>query len=262
MPLSFHQDRDEMYRQQRMNAEKYVLPFIESLFDLKGKHVLEIGCGEGGVLEPFLNRGCTVSGIDVNPSKIEFADDHFRQAIRSGKAFFIASDIYENTIQRRLQNRIDVILLVNTIEHIPNQEKLMMMIRDLVKDDGVVFISFPPWFMPYGGHQQMSDSRLGKLPYYHLLPRSLYCRLLYLFEKNEKRIQGLMEIVDTKLTIHGFEKLIKKCRYKKVKRRFYLINPIYEVKFGLRTVEQLPFIRSIPWIRDFMTTTCYYLLRP
>ena len=251
-----------MYRQQYVNAEKYVLPFIESSFDLTGKHVLEAGCGEGGVLEPFLDRGCTISGIDVNASKIEFADNRFRQAIRSGKAFFSTSDVFDDAIRKRWKNRIDVVLLVNTIEHIPNQEKLLMIIRDLVKDDGIVFISFPPWFMPYGGHQQMSDSRLGKLPYYHLLPRSLYRRLLYLFERNEKRIEGLMEIVDTKLTIHGFERLIKACRYRTLKKRFYLINPIYEVKFGLKAVEQLPFLRSIPWIRDFITTTCYYLLRP
>ena len=70
-----------------------------------------------------------------------------------------------------------------------------------------------------------------------------------------------LSIVDTKVTIQGFEKLVKNCGFRIVKKQFYLINPIYEVKFGLKTIRQLPILRSIPWLRDFFTTTCYYIIQ-
>jgi hypothetical protein len=41
----------------------------------------------------------------------------------------------------------------------------------------------------------------------------------------------------------------------------YFINPIYEHKFGLKTREQFGFIKALPWVRDFFTTSCYYLLK-
>lgn len=262
MPLAFHSSRDEMFRQQADNSEKHVIPFIESVADIRGMHVLEIGCGEGGVLRPFLDRGCTCLGIDVNASKIHHAEQLMRVEVSQNKARFIVRDVYDPEMLAEFRGCFDLILLLNTIEHIPDPDKLMVTVRYLLKSRGLAFVSFPPWFMPYAGHQQMAESCLGKLPYYHLLPRRLYRGLLSLFGESEIKIRNLMAIADTRVTIHGFEKRVGLYGYRILKRRLYLINPIYESKFGLRAVEQLPLIRSIPWFRDFITTTCYYMIQP
>ena len=57
--FEFHADRKRYFDIQVLNAEKYVIPFIEEKFPIAGgMRVLEIGCGEGGVLKAFINIGC------------------------------------------------------------------------------------------------------------------------------------------------------------------------------------------------------------
>lgn len=47
--FEFHTDRKRYFDIQLLNAEKYILPFIESDFPIRqGMRALEIGCGEGG----------------------------------------------------------------------------------------------------------------------------------------------------------------------------------------------------------------------
>jgi len=107
-----------------------------------------------------------------------------------------------------------------------------------------------------------ADSVMGKMPYCHLLFRPLCRGLLALFGEGRARIEALLDMADTRLTIHGFEKLMKECRYTPLKKQFYLINPMYAFKFGMPAFKQLPGMDAFPWIRDFITTTCYYLLKP
>ena len=57
--FDFHTDKKRYFEIQEENAEEYVIPFIEQKFALqKGSRVLEIGCGEGGVLSAFIKRAC------------------------------------------------------------------------------------------------------------------------------------------------------------------------------------------------------------
>ena len=46
----------------------------------------------------------------------------------------------------------------------------------------------------------------------------------------------------------------------KDKRTFYLVNPNYEAKFGLKPRTQSRLISSIPYLRNFLITTNYYLI--
>ena len=55
------------------------MPYIEQFHRIKsGSKILEIGCGEGGNLLPFAQRGCEVVGIDMSLSRIQQAQ-HFSQ---------------------------------------------------------------------------------------------------------------------------------------------------------------------------------------
>ena len=70
--FEFHADRKRYFDIQVMNAEKYVIPFIEEKFPLKpGMRVLEIGCGEGGVLKAFINRGCEGVGVELDAPRMD-----------------------------------------------------------------------------------------------------------------------------------------------------------------------------------------------
>jgi cyclopropane fatty-acyl-phospholipid synthase-like methyltransferase len=57
-----------MYRVTR----DYIIPYLEVHQVVKpGMEVLEIGCGEGGVLKAFAGYGCNCTGMDLSDSKIE-----------------------------------------------------------------------------------------------------------------------------------------------------------------------------------------------
>lgn len=264
MALPQHRSYDIRFQQQVDNARRYLLPFIESQLPLKpGLKVMEIGCGEGGVLRPFAERGAQCLGVDLSASRIEKAIERMAPEIEAGQARFLAQNVYEEAFLAEHKGQFDLILLKDTIEHIPEQEKFIPYIKQLLKPEGYTFFGFPPWRMPFGGHQQICSSKvLGYLPYYHLLPRGLYRGILKAAGEPAHTIQELMEIKDTGISIKRFERIIRQNHLKIATRRLYLFNPIYEFKFGVKPREQGKWVDWVPWLRDFVTTAGWYMVKP
>lgn len=223
--------------------------------------VMDIGCGEGGVLAPFWERGCTCVGVDMSEHKINAGRTLLADALQGDRLMLMTDDIYDVDVEAIFPEKFDLIILKDTIEHVYNQEKLLRRLKDYLVPGGRVFVGFPPWRMPFGGHQQTSQHKLAQLPYYHILPRPLYRGLLKVFGEEPKQIKALMEIVDTRLSISKFESIVASAGFDVEKRDLYLLNPIYEFKFGWKSRKQLPIIRSIPFFRDFVTTACYYVVQ-
>ncbi|MBL1144551.1 MAG: class I SAM-dependent methyltransferase [Bacteroidetes bacterium] len=263
MAFEFHKDKDTYIKYQQENAENYVIPFIEEKFPLKaGMYVMEIGCAEGGVLKAFLKRGCIGTGVELSESRTKRAELVLADEIAAGQAKLVNKNIYDVDIEIEMPHRFDLIVLKDVIEHIHDQDKVLEKLREFLKPNGQIFFGFPPWQMPFGGHQQIASKKwLSILPYYHLLPMSLFKGFLKLFGENKKTIDELVEIKETGISIERFEKLIKKNSYSISNRTYYLINPIYKYKFNLEPRKQLGLISSIPYLRNFLTTCMYYLVK-
>lgn len=258
--FEFHADRKRYFDIQVMNAEKYVIPFIEEKFPVRtGMRVLEIGCGEGGVLKAFVNKGCEGLGVELDTPRIDDALKFLPDDVAAGKIRFVAKDIYLVDIEKDFSGRFDIIVLKDVIEHIHDQPKLIGWMKNFLNPGGIVFFGFPPWYMPFGGHQQMCRSRLSKLPYIHLLPRSIY---RWILKKKKEPVEALMEIRDTGISIERFEKICRKEGYVFLHKRHYLLNPIYEWKFGWKPRKQAGLIKAIPFFRNFLTTCVYYIIQP
>jgi SAM-dependent methyltransferase len=254
-----HNDREQYFREQAYTTEKHVIPFITEVSEVhSGLRVLEIGCGEGGNLEPFLRMGCTVYGVDLATDKIRNGELFYASHPQFNNLHLIAEDIYK--IPADDSFRFDLIIMRDTLEHIPDQDFFLSYVKRFLNPGAKIFLGFPPWRMPFGGHQQMCLHPYGsKLPYIHLLPRPLYARLLKVLGESEATIAGLMEVRDTRINIRWFNRLVRKHHYKKEHERFYLFNPNYEVKFKLK-VRRLPLLLNLPYLRDFFTTTYYCVL--
>ena len=261
MALKFHKDRKIYFEQQYTNTKKHILPFLlEYIPDFKNLNVLEIGCGEGGVLKAFYEMGSNITGVDLAVNKIENAQKFYQEMQLPGMYSFLAEDIYNIDLDNF--PLFDLIIFKDTIEHIHEQQKLIKFMKKMLTEDGFIFFAFPPWQMPWGGHQQICNNKLAAFfPYYHLLPSPIYKMLLKLAGESRKKIEHLLEIKETNITIEKFEKIIKLLNYKIVARKFYLINPNYEIKFGLKPKEQNRIIASIPYLRGFFTSTCFYLIK-
>ncbi|MBN8859553.1 MAG: class I SAM-dependent methyltransferase [Sphingobacteriales bacterium] len=258
--FEFHTDRRRYFEMQVSNAEKYVIPFIEETFPvLPGMRVLEIGCGEGGVLKAFINKGCTGVGVELDLPRTELAKAFLSEDIATGRLKLVAKDIYESDVDRDFSGSFDIIVLKDVIEHIHDQPRLIGWMKTFLKPGGIIFFGFPPWYMPFGGHQQMCRSAISRLPYIHLLPRPLY---RWVLQSKKEDVAGLMEIRDTRISIERFERICKNEGYTIQHKRHYLLNPIYEWKFGWKPIRQTAVIRAIPFVRNFVTTCVYYSITP
>ena len=260
--FEFHADRKRYFDIQVLNAEKYVLPFIEKEYSIEpGKRVLEIGAGEGGVLKAFVNRGCTGVAVELDKNRVADGRKWLAKDIEEDRLRFFVNDIYLTNIET-LGGPFDIIVLKDVIEHIHNQEKLISWLRGFLKPGGIIYFGFPPWQMPYGGHQQMCQYITAKLPYIHLLPVPWYKAILRLFKEHPNTIEILLEVKETGISIERFEKIIKQTGFKILSNTHYAINPIYEWKFGWKPRMQNSVIKSIPYFRNYLTTCVYYLVTP
>lgn len=260
--FDFHADRKKYFDIQIANSEKYVVPFVEKKFPIKeGMRVLEIGAGEGGVLKSFVNKGCIGVGVELEELRVINGSLWLKEDIGNGKLSFFVKNIYDADIME-LGGQFEIIVLKDVIEHIHDQSRLIEKLKSFLKPGGVIYFGFPPWQMPFGGHQQMCESKLSKVPYFHLLPTALYKGVFKLFKEHQNTIDILTEVKETGISIERFERIVKKTGYKIIGKTHYFINPIYEWKFGLKPKIQNSFISKLPYLRNYFTTCVYYLITP
>lgn len=257
-----HTNREKYFSEQAYTTEKYVIPYIQSINSgillNNDFNVFEIGCGEAGNLKPFLDLGCECLGVDISIDKINTGRSFFENHPNNPQLTLIAEDIYNF---KDFSVKYDLIMLRDVIEHIHDQERFINFLQNFMHDDSVVFFGFPPWQNPFGGHQQICQSKvLSKLPFFHLLPKSFYKFILKVFGESEQTISGLLEIKETGITIERFEKILKNTGLKIGKVTHYFINPNYEIKFGLKPRKVFKLISKIPVIRNFFITCSYYII--
>ncbi len=253
-----HADPLRYLNEQIISTEKHIVPFVQEMKPIVADmQVLEIGCGEGGNLKPFLDLGCICTGVDFSIPKIEKGKAYYSTHSKSVNITLISEDIYKI---KEFQAKFDLIIVRDVIEHIHDQDKFLGLMKSLLAVNGVAFFAFPPWQNPFGGHQQICENKLlSALPYYHLLPVALYKGMLKLLGESDAKITSLLEIKETGISLERFEKLLTKNGYKQLKRTLYFVNPNYEIKFGLKP-RVLYGIFAIPYFRNFITTCGYYLI--
>ena len=254
-----HRNKWQYFNEQAYTTRKYVIPYIKKLQQIDtDSTVLEIGCGEGGNLLPFVDMGCKTTGIDLSKGKIDKGKEFYSTHKNRANLTLIADNIYN----RNDLGKFDLIILRDVIEHIPDQEYFMSYFKCFFHPDSIVFFGFPPWQNPFGGHQQICQNQiLSKMPYFHLLPILFYKGVLKLFGEPESRISELLEIKETGISIERFENIIKANSFEIRDKTLFFVNPNYEVKFKLQPRKQNKVIAGIPVLRNFFTTCAYYLLR-
>jgi SAM-dependent methyltransferase len=260
----FHSDKTRYFDIQYRVTKDYILPFLkEYLPQKKWNRVLEIGCAEAGVLKCFLEEDSFCTGIELSLSRLETAEKFHADAVMEGRIEFVNRNIYDIDPVNDLGGLYDLVILKDVIEHIPGQKEFMNQLPSYLNEDGYIFFAFPPWQMPYGGHQQVCRNKfLSRLPYFHLLPKALYKLILKAGGESNKTILDLMEVKETGISIERFEKYLEFNHLKIVAKKLYLFNPIYQYKFNIHPKVQSGLINKIPWVRDFLTSGCYYLVKP
>lgn len=253
-----HTDRYRYFREEAATTEKYFIPYLSEFMDVGDISVLEVGCGEGGNLLPFARRGCRVVGVDLSEQRVRQAESFFSRECAAGT--FVCDDVMHYRGDGRL---FDLIICHDVVEHIPEKGKMLLALKRLLAPGGRLFVAFPAWQMPFGGHQQIACSWVvSHLPFVHLLPELAFSLMLRLFGEDASKINELISIRRTRCTVEMFEREAAYAGYTVCDRRLWLVNPHYEVKFGLRPIRLCRQLSALPYIRNFMASSCFYVVRP
>ena len=198
-------NRRQYFYELAATSRKYFIPYIHNFKEIKnGTKVLEVGCGDGGNLLPFSEMGAEVVGVDSAVGRIKDARSFFKENGASGT--FIASDIF--FVENYYRN-FDIIVCHDVIEHVQDKKAFLEKLKMFLKQDGIIFMSFPAWQMPFGGHQQICKNKmLSHLPFFHLLPKFIYRGILTINGETHNCIQELLDIKKTKCPIELFEKSV------------------------------------------------------
>ncbi|MHA2405665.1 MAG: class I SAM-dependent methyltransferase [Candidatus Hermodarchaeia archaeon] len=108
---------------------------LSLLPDVKGKHVLDAGCGPGFYAEILLERGAQVTAIDISPKMIEFTRK------RLGNRASIRLVNLEEPLDFISDNSVDIVFSSLVLDYIKNWAPLFSEFARILKDDGYLIFS-------------------------------------------------------------------------------------------------------------------------
>jgi SAM-dependent methyltransferase len=120
---------------------------LEGLVHLRGRTVLDVGGGPGFFARSFADAGASYIGLEVDEPTDAPAESF---AVRgSGVALPFRSAA------------VDVAYCSNVLEHVADGWRMADELVRVTRPGGTIFLSFTPWFSPWGGHETAPWHYLG-----------------------------------------------------------------------------------------------------
>jgi 2-polyprenyl-6-hydroxyphenyl methylase / 3-demethylubiquinone-9 3-methyltransferase len=113
------------------------LNYIDKAVSLKGKTVLDVGCGGGILSESMAEKGAKVTGIDLGEKALKVAQLH---SLESGVAVDYQLISVED-LAEKFPASFDVVTCLEMLEHVPDPASVVAACAKLVKPGGHVFFS-------------------------------------------------------------------------------------------------------------------------
>jgi len=134
-----HQSEDlgfpDIYRRARVDLTERNLHWLNTLlkYRLPGAKVMELGCSHGSFVALMQQAGYDASGVEMSPWVVEFGKQTFQVPIFVGPVESL--DVPAGSL--------DVIALMDVMEHLPDPVATMAHCLMLLKPDGVLLIQTP-----------------------------------------------------------------------------------------------------------------------
>ena len=115
------------------------LDWIDSLAGLRGKTVLDVGCGGGILAESMARRGALqVTGIDLAAKPLKVAQLH---ALEAGTPNAEYREISVEALAQEQPGGFDGVTCMEMLEHVPDPASVVQACATLAKPGGWVFFS-------------------------------------------------------------------------------------------------------------------------
>jgi 2-polyprenyl-6-hydroxyphenyl methylase / 3-demethylubiquinone-9 3-methyltransferase len=113
------------------------LEWIDARAALKGKKVIDVGCGGGILTESMAKKGAIVTGIDLSENALKVADLH---SLESELTIRYEHQSAEQMAEQEA-SAYDVVTCMEMLEHVPDPSSIVTACAQLVKPGGWVFFS-------------------------------------------------------------------------------------------------------------------------
>lgn len=113
------------------------LDYIDGIASLKGKRVLDVGCGGGILSESMAARGANVTGIDLAEKPLKVAELHLIESGAQVEYLHIAAE----DLARERADAYDVVTCMEMLEHVPDPAATVAACATLVRPGGRIFFS-------------------------------------------------------------------------------------------------------------------------
>lgn len=121
----------ELFFMEQIDFGNNILTRLKNFITSNTKKVYEIGCGGGGILKAFQNNGFEVYGCDYGEEYLKYG----RQ-----KGLTLENGDYQTL---RQYGQVDILILNHILEHIVTPIEFLINIRDLLNNNGLLYIAVP-----------------------------------------------------------------------------------------------------------------------
>jgi len=113
------------------------LGWIDRLASLRGKRVVDVGCGGGILAEAMTGLGAQVTGVDLAEKSLRVAELHgLESGVRVTYERIAAEDLAE-----REPGAFDVVTCMEMLEHVPDPASTVRACARLLRPGGLAFFS-------------------------------------------------------------------------------------------------------------------------
>ncbi len=113
------------------------LEWIDQAVALKGKQVVDVGCGGGLLSEAMARKGAEVTGIDLSDKAIGVARLHLLESGQQVEYRKVSAESFAE----EMPGRFDVVTCLELLEHVPNPASTINACAKLAKPGGSIFFS-------------------------------------------------------------------------------------------------------------------------
>ena len=180
-----YQTPDEHTNSYKIQYSSEELTYIENkskklyeiVKDVKIKSMLDIGCGEGYVSRFFLDLGYKCKSLDYSDFGVQKHNPNVTKC-------FIKGNIFENLSNIISKNeKFGIIILNNVIEHVLNPKDLLLKLKLILEENGILVITAPNDF---------SDLQLYLLENNMISTRNWICPPMHLSYFNLQTLSNLV----------------------------------------------------------------------
>ncbi len=146
-------------RFEKKRMETYAQPLLTAagmtLTELRGKYILDVGCGTGEIACSMATHAKKVVGID-------FSKNSIRHATTTSKKFKLTNTHFEHAdlFTYSPEQKFDIVTSFGVLHHTPDFKKGFQRIAEWVKPHGMLIVGF---YHPWGGMEQRVEKWIAEI---------------------------------------------------------------------------------------------------